>query len=377
MPTLHTVPPSIGMTVDQRPEAQRWNPVPPGTQFHMPSLVHVSPAAMIMPVESLPPAAGGGTFVGVAGVAGVAAGFVIVDMMDGDGAAGAPPPVGNTRVPLRPGTNMPPGTLMMGIAVDDDGTVSPLAIGMMVSMVIVDMPLEDMDGGIGSIDMGIEDADMLGDVAVAAGCEVTKTPPSPAGEEDMDDDIDDAVVVVLLLGIVVTIVLVLEVLRLVTEVPADAEDASADDELEEPSPEEPDPDPEPDPGLAPDPFPEPDPDVAPQAPVGGADLVLFTSTSGPGFGKMTSEDSTVVQPLPMLAVKIVGRLEKESDGPRLAILMPLPPPPTVTTAQFMYISRFPIVLNHVQANTASSVRGVSLGSVNRKLLDPCRGQEPT
>lgn len=58
-------------------------------------------------------------------------------------------------------------------------------------------------------------------------------------------------------------------------------------------------------------------------------------TSGPGLGKNTSVSSAVVQPLPILALKISGRCAKGMAGSG-----PLPEA-MVTEAQFMYISRLP------------------------------------
>ena len=58
-------------------------------------------------------------------------------------------------------------------------------------------------------------------------------------------------------------------------------------------------------------------------------------TSGPGLGKNTSVSSAVVQPLPMLALKMSGRCAKGIAGEA-----PLPDA-MVTDAQFMYISRLP------------------------------------
>lgn len=85
-------------------------------------------------------------------------------------------------------------------------------------------------------------------------------------------------------------------------------------------------------GAAELPPPEPPPAAAAQLPEGGAVLLEVLSTSGPGLGNATSEPSAVLQPLPMLASKILGRLLNEE----VALLeAPLLPPVTVTTAQFM------------------------------------------
>lgn len=60
--------------------------------------------------------------------------------------------------------------------------------------------------------------------------------------------------------------------------------------------------------------------------------------------------SAVVQPLPMLALNISG---KESARLLMSALFDrfLEPAVTVTGAQFMYISRLPMRLNHVHART--------------------------
>lgn len=93
----------------------------------------------------------------------------------------------------------------------------------------------------------------------------------------------------------------------------------------------------------------------PQLPEGGDCLPPLSWTSGPGLGKVTSADSRVLQPLPMLAVKRPGRAEKAAARflfSRLATSRLVLPPVMVTGAQFMYISRFPSWLNHVQAKMA-------------------------
>lgn len=93
-----------------------------------------------------------------------------------------------------------------------------------------------------------------------------------------------------------------------------------------------------------------------QDPTGLAVPLLLVVTSGPGSGNVTSEDSRVAQPLATFATKISGRAEKATfSEPEPAVM--------VTLAQFMYISRFPILLNHVQAKTAAPA-GVSEGTVN-------------
>jgi hypothetical protein len=103
-------------------------------------------------------------------------------------------------------------------------------------------------------------------------------------------------------------------------------------------------------------------------PIGGVVPKLLTVISGPGSGNSRSMDSRVLQPLPTLATKASGReLNEMSTGPD--------PDPAlmVTLAQFIYISRLPTVLNHVQENTAGPV-GVSLGTVKGK--SETRGQLP-
>lgn len=53
---------------------------------------------------------------------------------------------------------------------------------------------------------------------------------------------------------------------------------------------------------------------------------------------------------------------------------PLPPPVMVTTAQFIYISRLPILLNHVQAKSAAP-EGAEGGMAKLKGVFSA-GQEP-
>ena len=81
-------------------------------------------------------------------------------------------------------------------------------------------------------------------------------------------------------------------------------------------------------------------------------------TESPGSGNLRSVESAVLQPLPTLATNIAGndeaRLEKPGADLALGIsgseTSRLLAPVTVTGAQFMYISRFPIRLNQVHAN---------------------------
>lgn len=168
-----------------------------------------------------------------------------------------------------------------------------------------------------------------------------------------------------------------------TEVAA-GEGAAADGEPEpepeaEPAPElalDPAPAPAPAPASAPAPAPapvaEPAPVLAPplddpaapepeppaQLPAGGAEFpVPAFETESPGSGNWRSSDSVVVQPFPMFALNrsgnLLSRLKKVSSVAirSVSFLRSLlfEPPVTVTGAQFMYISRLPILLNQVQA----------------------------
>jgi hypothetical protein len=77
--------------------------------------------------------------------------------------------------------------------------------------------------------------------------------------------------------------------------------------------------------------PPPIPFPAAQVPVKPVpDFVEVPVTSGPGLGKTTSSDSTVVQPLPMFATNMSGRDEKATV---LALFVP-DPPAMVMEAQF-------------------------------------------
>lgn len=87
-------------------------------------------------------------------------------------------------------------------------------------------------------------------------------------------------------------------------------------------------------GEDPPPFPL---EAVPQVPVGGVPVAAVT-TSAPGLGNKTFVFDGTVQPFPMFATKVSGRLERPGEEP---------PPVIVTTAQFMYISLFPSKLNHV------------------------------
>ena len=82
-----------------------------------------------------------------------------------------------------------------------------------------------------------------------------------------------------------------------------------------------------------------------------------TTSEEPGCGNLTHVFATVAHPLPILAVNMGGkdgaRLEtSDSSAASISGMSRLPEPPvTVTGAQFMYISRWPILLNHVHAKT--------------------------
>lgn len=105
------------------------------------------------------------------------------------------------------------------------------------------------------------------------------------------------------------------------------------------------------------------PDAAPHfGPLAAARLLATPaiSTEAPGLGNLTSLPSGVVQSVAgMLALnmsgKDVSRLKMSSEAYASVALKEssrsrrLEPPVTVIGAQFMYISRFPIRLNHVQA----------------------------
>ena len=106
-----------------------------------------------------------------------------------------------------------------------------------------------------------------------------------------------------------------------------------------------------------------DEEAPPQlGPVGAArsEATPSFSTLGPGFGNCTSLESAVVQSLVgILATNMGGKLLGASSRPASSMAVsfkgrlsrfPAAPPVTLTEAQFMYISRFPTLLNHVQAN---------------------------
>ena len=142
--------------------------------------------------------------------------------------------------------------------------------------------------------------------------------------------------------------------------PEDPEDADPD----EPEPAALDPDEE-DPAAAPVEFDaDADPDEAPPpagtlhlGPVGAVRVPLPSfSTEAPGSGNCTSAESTVSQSLVgMFALNMPGKDAARSESsatPRVSLrerALFLDPPLTLIEAQFMYISRLPILLNQVQA----------------------------
>ena len=122
------------------------------------------------------------------------------------------------------------------------------------------------------------------------------------------------------------------------------------------APEEPDED---DPAADALEFEPDDPDDPHLGPVGGVSAPLPNfSTEVPGSGNCTSAESTVVQSVAgMFALNMAGKdAESRSDSSGMAnVSLRLAsrfwdPPLTLTDAQFMYISRLPILLNQVQAS---------------------------
>lgn len=117
--------------------------------------------------------------------------------------------------------------------------------------------------------------------------------------------------------------------------------------------------------------------AAPQpVPVGVARAVEVAvpscSTESPGFGKRRSVESCVPQPLLMLATNMSGRASNAAVSRSISIVE-LPASNSsssrfeedavsVTGAQFIYISRLPTLLNHVQARVAVPV-GRDVGTV--------------
>lgn len=102
-----------------------------------------------------------------------------------------------------------------------------------------------------------------------------------------------------------------------------------------------------------------DPDDPHLGPVGGVSVPDPNfSTEAPGSGNWTSAESTVVQSVVgMFALNIAGKdaaaRSESSEKPRVSLRVVslfFDPPLTFIDAQFMYISRLPILLNQVQAN---------------------------
>ena len=109
---------------------------------------------------------------------------------------------------------------------------------------------------------------------------------------------------------------------------------------------------------------DPDDDTAPPpagtlhfGPVGAVSVPLPSfSTEAPGSGNSTSWESTVSQSVVgMFALNMPGKDVARSDSsgmPKVSLserALFADPPLTLIDAQFMYISRFPILLNQVQA----------------------------
>ncbi len=91
---------------------------------------------------------------------------------------------------------------------------------------------------------------------------------------------------------------------------------------------------------------------------------------------MSCSFSVVVQRpcAPTLATKISGSVCRPAEALVPADRAKLPPPSITTWAQFIYISRFPIRLNHDQAKSAGP-EGAAAGTV--KAYSDFRGQPPT
>lgn len=128
-------------------------------------------------------------------------------------------------------------------------------------------------------------------------------------------------------------------------------------------------------GVVYEPVPEPEleageslPEPAAHVPPGaltGKFNGLSVVTWAPGLGKSMLKFSVVVHLLTL------ARLATNMDGND-----PEPDPPdTETLAQFMYISRFPTLLNHVQANTASPFV-TSAGTLKLRALTQLAALEP-
>jgi hypothetical protein len=115
---------------------------------------------------------------------------------------------------------------------------------------------------------------------------------------------------------------------------------------------------------------EPIPDTGLHSPVTSPWDCETSVTSGPGLGNTTSLVSGVEQPLLRFATKSEGRDENDA----LARFL-LPDPLTITDAQFMYISRLPMLLNQVHAKRAAPA-GASEGTVKGKVPPDDVGQLP-
>lgn len=104
--------------------------------------------------------------------------------------------------------------------------------------------------------------------------------------------------------------------------------------------------------------PELEPDEGPPRPLTAAQVPMrepgpspVPVTSGPGLGKVRSLPSATLQPLfrASAPTNMPGRAEK-ATAPASRFFFP---PAMVTDAQFIYISRLPILLNHVQPKIAA------------------------
>ena len=142
-----------------------------------------------------------------------------------------------------------------------------------------------------------------------------------------------------------------------------------DDGLDEPEPDDPEPDEAESAAGAVELDPDevefdPDDDAAPPpagtlhfGPVGAVSVPLPSfSTEAPGSGNCTSWESTVSQSeVGMFALNMPGKDVARSDSSGMPMVslresaLFADPPLTLIDAQFMYISRFPILLNQVQA----------------------------
>jgi len=95
------------------------------------------------------------------------------------------------------------------------------------------------------------------------------------------------------------------------------------------------------------------------------------STESPGSGNTMSLLSGVLH-------CVLGRLAMNMSGSLLKAVLSLAPPVIVMGAQFIYISRLPILLNHVHASVDSPL-GTSLGMLKLKVAGsvPVVGHPPT